>query len=295
MDLTSALFLSLSIILGSARNIFSKNISPIPFGERGFFRMQAAIFIAGLATLLLVNPNAFVGLLPLTVLYGAVYAAFSLSSQWFYTIALRRGATSVCATVYSMGFIIPTLVGMIFWGEKVNAPKIIGIIVVIPALIISGMRDSGKNSIKKSSSNIAFILPMILAMLSAGTVGIIQKLQQRSATISGQTSAMIIITFIICSVTSVICSIIAKPTEIKGIRIKTLCAAGAGVCFASCNLLNTLLAGMLDGTVLYPILNIGIIMLTMLLGMLFFKEKFGWRQAAVIALGASSILLITLS
>ena len=40
-------------------------------------------------------------------------------------------------------------------------------------------------------------------------------------------------------------------------------------------------------------LNIGIILFTLLLGVIFFGEKFGRHQIAIVALGTASILLIT--
>ena len=54
---------------------------------------------------------------------------------------------------------------------------------------------------------------------------------------------------------------------------KPVFAALVGLFFGCCNLLNTTLAGRLPGAVFFPTLNVGIILLTMLLGALLFREK----------------------
>ncbi len=304
MNLTSALYLTLSIVLGGGRTMLSKSISGQTFGERGFFLTQGTLFLSGAVLLFAVNPTAFSGLLPISMLFGAIYALFSMVSQWCYTVALRNGEASICGTVYSMGFVIPTLAGMLFWDEKVTLPKVIGILIVIPTLIISGSKNSstdkkiikkaelGKNSFGKKISNLGYIVPLTVAMLVAGSLGVYQKYLPTSPSAS-QISAVIIISFVISASVSALLSIFAKPTVITNPKRTFLSAAGVGICFGSCNFLNTLLAGMLDSTILFPTLNIGIILFTLALGMLFFGEKFTRKNALVLALGISAILLFT--
>lgn len=292
MSPLSIFLLILSIVLAGGRTTLSKSISGIPFGERGFFVLQATIFGTGAVVLFAVNPTAFSGLLPISLLYGALYATLSVTSQWCYTVALRGGEASVCGTVYSMGFVIPTLAGMFFWQEEVSVPKIIGIALVIPTLIISGMKGKSSPHEQKRSGSIGYIIPLSAAMLAAGTLGILQKHLPTSAS-GSQISAVIIISFVFSFLTSLMGAVISKPMPKKSPKKSLLSAAGVGICFASCNFFNTLLAGMLDSTVLFPTLNIGIILFTLALGLIFFGEKFGWRQLAIILLGAASILLIT--
>lgn len=64
--------------------------------------------------------------------------------------------------------------------------------------------------------------------------------------------------------------------------------------FALSNLLNTILAGKLDSAVFFPVLNVGTIIFSLLLGMVLYKEKFTRKDTAALSLGIISILLITL-
>ena len=49
---------------------------------------------------------------------------------------------------------------------------------------------------------------------------------------------------------------------------------------------------MLDSAILFPTLNIGVILLSMVAGVLLFKEKVGKRELLVLLLGGASILLL---
>ena len=49
---------------------------------------------------------------------------------------------------------------------------------------------------------------------------------------------------------------------------------------------------MLDSAIFFPTLNIGTILLSMLLGVIIFKERIRKREALVLALGAASIVLL---
>ena len=71
-----------------------------------------------------------------------------------------------------------------------------------------------------------------------------------------------------------------------------LLCASIGLYFGCCNLLNTALAGLLDSAIFFPTLNIGVILLSMVAGVLLFKEKVGKRELPVLLLGGASILLL---
>lgn len=293
MDKINALLLALSILMTSVRNILSKRISGARFGTRQFFILQSIIFTVGIGVLLLLNPSAFSDTLPITPLYGFIYGVFLLTAQWCYTVALFSGATSICATVYSMAFVIPTVSGMIFWHDEVSLPKIAGIAIVIPAIILSGMSDTKPTA--RTNRGVPFVIPITVAMLASGGVGIVQKLQ-RSA--PDQTPAVVIIAFILSALASAVSAVVAKPAadeSSSGMRSNLLLSLIIGACYSVCNLLNTELATRLPSTVFFPTVNVGTIILSLTLGIVCFREKLGIRKIAVILLGITSIFLITFS
>ncbi|MBQ4087894.1 MAG: hypothetical protein IJC78_06585, partial [Clostridia bacterium] len=144
----NALLLICSVICSGARNIFSKAISDLPFGTKPFFLAQAVSFLCGSAVLSVVLRCDF-SANPITVLYAVIYGSLLISAQYCYTSAMKRGNIGVCATVYSLGFIFPTLSGCIFWQESLGVINAFGILLVIPAILLSGLPETSRDKTKK--------------------------------------------------------------------------------------------------------------------------------------------------
>lgn len=286
MDLYSGALLLLSIILSTGRNIFSKSISKIPAKTKNFYRMQAVLFLCG-CLVLLFDKSVYILPSMATVIMAVVYGLLLISAQWNYTAALQSGAVGLCSTVYSLGFIVPTISGALFWNEKLTFLRILGVFLVIPAIIISGSSKGGKSGENK------YFLPLILAMLSSGGLGIMQKVQQSSSAAS-EKSAFILIAFIIAGAFSLIRSTFAVKNDANVEKNQIAFSALIGLCFAGCNLLNTILAGLLDSAVFFPTLNIGSIIISLIIGLIAFGEKLNRKTVIVLIIGIVSILLISL-
>lgn len=280
------LLLGLSVVLSTGRNLFSKNLSDIRFGTKPFFLCQCALFLCGSAALVLFGKISIGVVAYQTLIYAAVYAILLIFAQWFYTAALAKGNTALCSTVYSLGFILPTLSGAILWAESFSFLDLLGVLCAISAVIVS----SGKPQLKTGKSY--YFAPLVIAMLASGGLGIVQKLQQKSA-YAEQKSIFLLIAFTLAAVISLIFSLFAKNQGDTSFRRGKLAVASCiGVCFGCCNLLNTTLAGLLDSAIFFPTLNIGVILLSMICGVIFFKERISKKEIVVLILGGVSILLL---
>jgi drug/metabolite transporter (DMT)-like permease len=282
------LLLGLSVVLSTGRNLFSKNLSDVQFGTKPFFLCQCALFLCGGAALVLFGNISFGVVAYQTLIYAAVYAILLIFAQWFYTAALAKGNTALCSTVYSLGFIFPTLSGVILWSEPFSILDVLGILCAVSAVIVSGLK---LQSIEQTGKYYYFI-PLVIAMLASGGLGIVQKLQQKSAH-AEQKSIFLLIAFTLAAVISFIFSLFAKKQGDPPFRRGKLAVASCiGVCFGCCNLLNTTLAGLLDSAIFFPTLNIGVILLSMICGVIFFKERILKKEITVLILGGVSILLL---
>jgi drug/metabolite transporter (DMT)-like permease len=233
---------------------------------------------------------SFGSIAPITLVYAIIYGLLLILAQWFYTAALAKGNTALCSTVYSLGFIFPTLSGAILWSEPFSILDVLGILCAVSAVIVSGLK---LQSIEQTGKYYYFI-PLVIAMLASGGLGIVQKLQQKSAH-AEQKSIFLLIAFTLAAVISFIFSLFAKKQGDPPFRRGKLAVASCiGVCFGCCNLLNTTLAGLLDSAIFFPTLNIGVILLSMICGVIFFKEKISKKELAVLILGGLSILLLNL-
>ena len=279
--------LASSICLSSGRSILSKKINQKENNRFIFFLLQATLFLICLLVVIFFNISSFYIISPLTLLYGLLYGLLLVSAQWLYTIALKSGSASTCSMIYSFGFIIPTICSFIFWDEKVTFLKIIGIILAISViLLISIFKDNKKNNNK-------FIVPLLIATISSGGLGILQKVQQRSI-VANEKGGFLFVGFTFAFITSLIFTFInlKQHTNIKGNQL--ICATLCGFCFGVANIVNTTLAGLLPGSILFPIQNIGVILLVTLLGFIIFKEKPKLNEVIAFLLGTSSIILLSI-
>ena len=286
----AALFLGLSISLSTARNLLSKKLSAVCFGSRAFFTRQALLFLFGGLAIAVFGGLSFGSIAPQTYLYAAIYGLLLILAQWFYTMALASGKTALCSTVYSMGFILPTLSGAILWSEPFSFLDGIGVSCAVLAISFSAP-PKGKG--EGRSSRLTF-LPLIVAMLASGGLGIMQKVQQKSA-YADEITVFLTLAFLLAAVLSVLASIACtKETATNRSRGTLWFAVAVGMAFGGCNLLNTALAGMLPGTIVFPTLNIGGILVTMLCGIFLLGERMQKRDVTVLLLGGAAILLLTL-
>ncbi len=283
------LLLILSIFLSTGRNLMSKKISFTTFGQRNFFLMQFVIFLTGIVIVAFKGGAGLFSAAPETVLYAVIYAVFLLCANWCYTVALVNGNISICVTIYSMGFIIPTLSGMMFWGEEVSLLKSIGIMCVIPTVILSGIKK-GSNTNGKGRG---YFVPAVTAMITSGGLGVMQKIQQKSP-YPEQFGTFVLISFIVGAFVSLIFSLFARRDRVRLTKGNIGVACTVGICWSLCNLLNTFLSGALPTAVFFPMLNIGMILLSTIWGIIFFKEKVTKKMVVIVALGIISILLINL-
>lgn len=279
----SVVLLALTVLLSTLRHIISKKISRFPFGTRAFYLLQSVIFLSG-AILLAATCRGVPSLI--TVLLALLYGAALISAQYFYTAALSVGDVSICATVYSLGFIIPTLSGTIFWNEKLTVIKALGILAAIFAVLLSGAKKSTK---EKSG----YYLPLIISMLSSGALGVLQKLQQRVSG-AGEASAFVMLAFLAACLVSFLFLSFSGAERQKNAQPFIKFAILIGCCFGGCNLLNTLLAGRLPSAVFFPSLNISSIVLSVIMSVLFFKEKLTGRKAIILAISFLAILLLNI-
>lgn len=282
------LLLCLSVVLSTGRNLLSKNMSDVRFGTMPFFLCQGALFLCGGGALLIFGSIKWNTVAFSTFGYAVVYAVLLILAQWFYTAALSNGNTALCSTVYSLGFVLPTLSGAILWSEPFSILDLFGILCAMSAVVVSGLNTQAKKKATKSY----YFIPLVIAMFASGGLGIVQKIQQKSA-YAEEKSLFLLIAFSLAAGISLLFALCAKKEVGASFCPKKLVVASCvGLCFGCCNLLNTSLAGLLDSAIFFPTLNIGVILLSMICGVIFFKEKIGKREIAVLILGGCSILLL---
>lgn len=288
IDVVSGVLLSVSILLSTGRNVLTKNVSNEQFGTKRFFFIQTLIFFSGTALLLCLNIGTCLRISALTAILALIYGTLLVLAQWNYTLALKNGKTGICSTVYSLGFILPTIFGPLAYRETFSVYDLLGVLIVIPVIILTGMKK-----VDDEKKGTGYFIPLLIAMACSGGLGIMQKVQQHSAYADERTCFMLL-AFSFATACSLLGLCFSKERKELLFDKKVFSGIGIGLAFASCNLLNTILAGKLPSTVFFPVLNVGTILFSLILGILCFKEKLTKKDGLIFSLGVISILLIAI-
>ena len=145
MTTENLLILGLSVLLSAGRNAVSKRTAVDMTDKRGFFLSQTVLFLCA-ALLLAVGSVRTLSASPLTLLYGVIYGVLLVLAQWMLTLSLARGNTSLCSVVYSLGFVLPTLSGTLFWNESFTLRDGVGLALAISVILLSAKREKGSGS-----------------------------------------------------------------------------------------------------------------------------------------------------
>lgn len=283
------LLLALSVTLTSSRNAITKRTA-LNTGScfSDFFFAQTMLFLSSAVVLTLVNLTSLSKVSGITVLYGIIYGILLILSQWMLTLSLKSGETSICSTIYALGLIFPTISGALFWDEPFAVKEGIGLALVLAVIFLS-VKSGNKTEKNRSISFLPYIL---VAMFASGGLGILQKLQQ-SSSVPEEKGAFLLIAFLIAIVSSLIAYLCCKEKN-KIRRSTVVYPSFTGVCFGGANFCNTILAGRMKSSVVFPLQNISTILLSTLLGIVIFKEKITPRIAIIIALSVSAVLIFSL-
>ena len=282
--MVNVLWLIFAVMLGAGRSVFSKRMKSDT--QKSFYFNQFFLFLSGTIGIFLCNVKAFATVTVTTLLYGVLFGVVTIIAQWCYTVALGKGPTSICAMVYSFGFIFPTVSGPIFWNESFGITTLIGLLIAVLAIIASAFTDK-----KGNKNGIGFIIPNIVAMVASGGLGILQKVHQQSAD-KHNLDGFLVIAFIIATLISLVMTLCVKDNAEK--LKPSVFPVLAGVCFGLASMVNTMLAGRMESTILFPTLNIGVMMACLVAGIVIFKEKPTKPQIIAFALGITSIIVLSI-
>jgi len=228
---------------------------------------------------------------PTTFIISIFYTGVSVLTYFAQIRALSLGTASSTMLVYSCGFLIPIFFTCFFYGETISIVQVIGILVLLVALFLI------INPKKGDKLSFAWLIFSILAMSGSGFTAVLQKIHQRSD-FSNELSYLLTISFLMSSLIMFILSLVVKEKDsnaksfINKRVVITACVSGLFI--GTLNYLNTFLAGKLPSVILFPIYNIGSIILSGVICAILFKEKNTKKQILGFIIGCFAILLIGL-
>ena len=130
-------------------------------------------------------------------------------------------------------------------------------------------------------------------MLCSGGLGIVQKIHQESE-VANQRNTLILIAVIFSFSVSLLFFLIKKKSGKQITRKNASFCTMVGMSFACCNMLNTYLTGELATAIFFPLINIGSILSSLILGLIVYREKITKKDIIILTLGFLAIILVNL-
>jgi len=224
--------------------------------------------------------------LPVSFLLGFILIAGFI----LFAISTKQAGIAITSISSRISIIFSVLLGIFLFNDTINLVKSIGLTLALVSLILIFYR---KDSVLKNSS--AIIIPLLVFLMS-GLNDSTLKIAQHFYIKANETD------YIAFAATSfLIAFLISIPmivtNRLKGKNKNDIRSIIAGIILGILNWLSIYL--MLNGlkimsvSVFFPILNIGVVTVSTLIGFLFFKENFKTINFIGIVLAIMSITLIT--
>lgn len=228
-----------------------------------------------------------------------------LTGFWFIftyllmTASTQRSGVTVTSLSSKLSVVLPTLAGIVLFGEKINFVASMGIVLALVALVLV-VNKGAKNSVNaRDNVGIAYKNGWIITLLpvfiffGTGTGDILMKVTEQQHT-GGDMGFMIAFIYFVALVFGII---IVVWDIARGKSKWQWKSALGGIMLGVINYFSTYCVynsmRYFDNVMLFPIYNIGVVSLTALVGWLFFKEKLTWKNYLGLGIAIIAVILIT--
>ncbi len=285
----------ITLTYGLIRNNFSKKHVQSPLDYRIFIAISSIISTFVLTVIAIFTNAALPSLY--TVVLGIIFGLLTATSALFTMQALEIGPMSYTSLITSTQLIIPALSGMILYDEYVSPFKFVGVGLMIISIILSVAKT--KDGEKKASFK--WLALCLTAMVLTGSIGVMQKIHQKSPH-KDELLAFLIIAFFVSTVYSMIMMVYyqkgkgMKPnTEFFTTKKIYALAIVCGFFIALANQINLYLSGVIDAIIFFPVVNGAGLLLSIIASSVFLKEKLSPARWVGVGVGIVAIACLCLN
>ncbi len=277
----------LCVLKSSSYNYYAKEENP---GVHGVFRFNfiSYAFAAVLAVILALVGEKITCSWQ-TALCALGYAVIVLTLQSIMIFAMKKGSMATTSLLNLYGMVIPAIAGPIFWKESFGVLQGVGLgVMIISVFFLSGVSTKGEK---------LSIWPIVLGIacfMFSGLAGLMEKIHQ-STPGKSERAVFLAIAYSIMLAISFIIFVCTKKTGEQPVQNKKrfwLVGVVVGLITGAYGSVNLYLAGKLDSLIYYPVANGGALLLTVLVSVLFFREKPGIKKILGFILGLASVILL---
>ncbi len=236
-----------------------------------------------------------------------------LESAWFpYSIAIgfmfitiftvmalttQKVGVSAAAVASKMSVVVPVIAAAFLYGDTFGTIKIIGIFVALIAVYLTTRKDRTNKNSKLISSGELILLPIIL-FIGTGLIDTSIKFVQHFKLQEGERETFISSLFLTAAIAGTLLMVIRNISVKNKFKASSLLGGlvlGIPNYFSLFFLMKALEAPGIESSVIFPIINVGIVALSALVAVLIFKERPSRINFIGIILSFIAIIIITYS
>ena len=287
------LLLFTSVFLDTFKNIyynyFGKNMMQ---GNRDTMFFNAVCCVG--AVIYFICRGADFNISSYSMIMAVIFGVVTVGAQYFGLLSMGLGPMSYSVLFTYLSMLIPVVFGIVYYGNTPSWLQIIGIVLMLVTFVLScELKGETKVSIK-------WLLAAFGSFLGWGIVGICQQLHQNSA-YKDELTGFLLWTFIFSAIFFAILFAFSKKDkkDSQDSKPKTGIAALlliliTGAAIGSINEINLYLSGAMNPVIFFPIVNVGVILLSGVAAIAVFREKLSMQQWIGLATGFISILLLSI-
>lgn len=286
------LFLTLGIACNVILLIVLKSFKR--FSVAAFPAIVVNYFVAASFSLLFTSPKSVY--LEATHLWMPAALLGILFVSVFYMISLttEKIGVSAASVANKMSVVIPVILAFLLYGDSITLLKIVGIILALLSVIFVSSSDTkGPNDGKRN-----FLLPAAVFIGSGIIDALVNYAQKKIVHSDVETACLSGLFFYAAGGFGLLAFLLFYPEKKKIDIKKTLLAGiilGTPNYFSIYFVMRAISSNVMQSSVLYPIVNVGVVLGSTLIAFLFFSEKLSVKNWCGIGLSILAIALIAYS
>jgi len=225
-------------------------------------------------------------------LSATIIGAVFIGMFYIMAVSSQKVGVAISSVANKMSLVIPVVAGVILYNESLEGLKLLGVILAVASVVLVTFPKE-KTTIERKY----LFLPLII-FIGSGFLDTFFKFVQTHQLGENEIGIFSSSLFLVSALVGVVTLIIRRIINGSTMEIKSVIAGfilGIPNYFSIHFLLNALNLPNLESTVVFPINNTGIVLLSTLLAIVLFSEKLSKVNWAGIALAVTSITLIAIA
>ncbi len=223
------------------------------------------------------------------IIFGILFCITS----YLYMKTIQNGQLSLSALIVTFSLIIPLMYSFVFLNERLSYTKAFGIALLIACMLVSSNLSAGD---RKASAK--WFLLAFMTLLSNGFLSTVSKAHQ-VITVGAFVGQFVALGYSFAALCSFLLFCYVSRHEKADVRyffnpVMLLLVFVTSISSFGANYIVTDLAATMDGSVIYPAVQGGALVIVTLCSVLFLNEKMNLRKFTTIGMGIVSVILLNI-